>query len=1231
MQESLNEFSKIHLKALYEGSYYTLIHNNVNYENYFRDATSIIQIYGGFLNGIKFEDGDSIILPADDIIGFYGLYHPTFTPEESKFLLDVTNISFSEDLAIFIEGSKKKVLAMKDYARFIGSTIAMQLETMETYQPVKYEILENNEEKYYKLYINDNGVKGREVIESDTLDIFEVLEPNFRYPVVVYSNTSSDLKYKCSKHDMVDFDSQFLIKLILPPNSVSIITKSGEIITFDFETKTTTIVTNPKKENDDKVEKVKIFIPMLFFEEENGIARKIVGKINFDIDRVIGYYSLYEYIITDPIASQLFYIDETSRAWCSKDNFNVFFRDYSSEMINGINIKTISSYFKFSISTQKKESISGFTITFTTKSKEMMPSFLYKFSRLLSHFLSLNINNDQSKLVVRTNKINIYTKPGKALIGEAPEFFKHLSKERGEETKMNPGKLYKKKCQAGDQPIIIKEDEVKDWEIFGREAKPFPPPEWGFKKQIWVVCPTDKKQIVVFQPNEQDETGRIKFLPCCSETGISKSKTNADTVVSGNSRKGITEMVNNLSAYGVLNDALSRFLSLSFHKDGNFIFNKQGTVLKDKDFTFLNSSIIALLDATEMQLENNVPLKITTQFDIMKNVNIIRNRMAMLPPDIYRQELYDMTDEEIIQSILDPNTYIDPYLYYRGLEIIFDVQIVTFTSNIGRLNPFSEDEDNLPIASLEIPRCKYTHIRHMTDKDIVCLYKNYGSNNKIIDLPACELIVCFNKDKPFAKRIQHIFGDFFRNIFDLIDRCCHPIEWERTAGMKIGDCLYDNPYSSINWGTNNYGALGPIYGQEIDIYGKTTSLIFQDWTLVIPPTQPLLIIEPDHRRRDLKIKGSDGLYHTHSVFASGLKKRPPLKTIEEVKLVFDVSVVDEEGAWLEFNGKKRGIKIPYLTNKYKSGKNMDMIYNLIKRKNNVSILMQIINWMWRSEWTKELGYPKFKEWWYNHATVDDSIIFDKVPKPMKNCNNYMFPRNTTSFEERLTEITKLWPYFFYRKKIHVSKELYFRIQNFFQVEDTYSVGLTPDDVYGEPGRFITKLIPTDDDFKGNGSIILTEPEHIQIWVARNNSSVFKYSSFFNANIIRDTITGEMKKMIDYYFYSETIGDNAGQIYMIQNSAIPSQPPELSALNIANHWKTHERNPGALYRKDDDSNFSYNLNYVIYKVGPQGILEVAIDKSNGSTDYLQILNYDDEIYAAMIPLLLSLGDDSVASD
>lgn len=281
--------------------------------------------------------------------------------------------------------------------------------------------------------------------------------------------------------------------------------------------------------------------------------------------------------------------------------------------------------------------------------------------------------------------------------------------------------------------------------------------------------------------------------------------------------------------------------------------------------------------------------------------------------------------------------------------------------------------------------------------------------------------------------------------------------------------------------------------------------------------------------------------------------------------------------------------------------------------------MQIINWLWRSDWdgTK---FPNFIKWWTEHAVIEDSVIFHTTPEPKINCNNMMFPVLET-FKERLIEMSKIWPFFFYRNKIHVSSELYERIQNNFNIEDIYSRNLTPDDIYGEPGRFITGITPTDDDYTNNESIILTNPEHIADLINRNSSTVFKFQSLNNVMVIREKITYKLKKMINPYIYKETIGDNVGKIYLIQNSTIPSQPPELSALGIAQYFRTHRKNPKHDYKVTDDVDFIKDQKYVLYKIGPNDVPEVLFDNSKGEKDYLQILRYDDdESFGAMMPIL-----------
>jgi hypothetical protein len=1220
----LNEFTRTHLKAYRENSYYTLIDGDRNYENEFRKANYLYEIYYLFINGIKLSNGNLLKLPPDDIIGFYIVNKEdgNANEEDIKFISNIINNNNRETINKIILDSRVKITALKQNARIIGDIINNYMNKILSYEPVKYEIIENNEEKRYKLKIK-NGNTIRLINESDTLDIFDILEPNKKYPVIIYSNPNCEYRYKCSNNP-VDFTTDALVKNSFPPNSLILVSKKCEFIIIDFIESSTTIMTNPNKINNDKFNKISNYLDMFIFEEEKSI-KKIVGKIDFNVNKVPSIYGLYNWLITDPIASTIFYNDETDSAWCSKDNMYIFFRDFSNEMIDGTNIKTIDSYFRF-YPLSKKESLSGFTISFMTKNKDMIPSFIHKFSRLFSHFLSLDIVQEV-KITSEIKKTKIYIKLFDALKEMAGEYFKINSNERKEKKDIPNSDRYSRTCQSILQPIIIKEDEIEEWRMYGREPHVFPPVEWNlgpeYTKNIWFVCPKETYPIIKFNENRQDVLKKIKTLPCCSKGGKQMTKTNVNIQTNITSRTGITDMINTLNGnYGTLNDELATFLSISYNKDGKTKFRKKGTIISNEEFTFLNSSIIALLIATnKLVILNNI-------YEIMENVNKVKQAMAMLPTDIYRQELYDLSDVEIIESILNPNTFIDPYLYYRGLEIIFDVQIFTFTSDKGRINPLSDLEDSFPLSSLEIPRCKYTHIRNYNNtKDIVCLYKNYGSSlNSLNDIPSCELISAHQNDSHIKlDKISYLVTSFAESLFNLLDKCCHPIEWEFTSNLKIGNSCYDNPYTTINWSKYDLSSIGILRGQEVDIYGKTSSLLFDNWTIVIPPTQPFLFVEYDDdgklKTNDIKIK-NDNKIISFNVYSSGTKRRAPLKTLKEAMDTFDVTEIDDDCVWIEFNGNKRGLKIPCISkNNLELTHNINSSYELINRKNNLSILFQIINWLWRSDYDENTkSFPNFIEWWSNHAVIDDSIIFTNNPKPLKNCNNYMLPKRS-NFDERLKEMTKLWPFYFYNKKIHVSKELFERTANFFNVEDIYSKGMTPNDIYGEPGRFITDLIPTDDDFKSNKSIILNKIEHINNWIIQNNSSVFKYKSLYNTTIIREKLTSNLKKMKDYYVYRETEGDNEGQIYIIQNSLIPSNPPELTSLQIANHWKVHSINPGPEYYKEDDHEFMKDIKYVIYKINSHGILEPSEDRSNGGIDYLQILDYEDKTYGAMLPLMI----------
>lgn len=1198
MQNTLNEFTKLHLKALNESSYYALIKDDINYERKFVDARSLLEVVQFFGDGK---------LPIDDIIGFYLLYHHSLTSDDQNVLAQVKGTTDIQALGKVVVDSLEHVKALKREGSRIGSTINMILTLLESYEPVQYEETEINEIENYSFTHAD----GRPVHESDSLYIFNNLKTNNRYPVILYCNPVGKIIARLNNNCSVSFAPEHLLRNEFPNNSITVCNEIGDFVIFDFE-KSSCSIKIKSTGNDDRFQKISNFMNMLAFSKESG-SKKIVGTISFFVNKTIDYFSLYRFFITNEIASTLFYVDETAKPWCSKDKFYVFFRDFGPEMINSEDIRTAENYLRISIPTQKKDNkTSGFSVQFTTKSKDMINSFLYKTSRLLSLFNTSSQRTASTKHAIQSTHTKIYIKPINRLNEKAGELFKHEKKGRGETSTIQPGDYYCRKCMAGKQPIIVEEDEVPEWVAYGREPKLFPPEDWGFEKRYWIVCPFEANPIIKLIPNPQDTTGKVSELPCCISQEENAKKPD-DVIVRITTRPGITDAPNNINSIGKINDTLADFLERSITGDesSTIVFSKMGTCILDDEASVFNSFITAILLATGMVVDPANPPMFNTKNDFQRNADIVRARMAELPPDVYKQELYDMSDVEIIESILDPKTFIDPFLYYRGLEIIFGVQIFVFSSQKGRKTPFSDKENLLSIPTLEVPRCKYMHNRNNNGNNIVCIYKNYGNSpQKLSVIPTCELIVYShgNDLRNYNKLVNSSNVGYFNSLFDLMSKVCHPLEWKDDHTKRIETTCLDDPYNTVDWTRYDFGELGPIMGQEIDTYGKCSALLFKDWTLIIPPVQPLPILSRSQR----VIKLSDG--REHRVYNGGTKRRAPLRSISEALEKFADSTEDVDGIWIKFNGIDKGLKVPCISKITPGNHAFTDVMTIIERKNKVSILMQIINWLWRSDWNGT-SFPVFTEWWREHAIIDNGDIFNDVPNTLYNCNNMMLPV-LSSFDERINAAARIWPFFFYKGKIHVSPKLYMKIENCFNIEDIYSRGFTPNDIYGEPGRFIVGLIPTDSDYKRNDDLILTDPEHIKDWISRNVSSIFKFKSLHNVNIIRDSILPNYKFYLEPYLYK----DKDGKIYLIQNSTRKTSPPEEAALQIAHFWKTHQINPGYAYHNENNSELLENVRYIEYRNKFNAMAKYK-NTTEGSTDYLEIYCYDDmQTYAAMLPIL-----------
>jgi hypothetical protein len=73
-----------------------------------------------------------------------------------------------------------------------------------------------------------------------------------------------------------------------------------------------------------------------------------------------------------------------------------------------------------------------------------------------------------------------------------------------------------------------------------------------------------------------------------------------------------------------------------------------------------------------------------------------------------------------------------------------------------------------------------------------------------------------------------------------------------------------------------------------------------------------------------------------------------------------------------------------------------------------------------------------------------------------------------------------------------------------------------------------------------------------------------------------------------------------------------------AINVAYIWYTSQRNNG--YDTDDFPSEKIYPKYAVYELGSNGDLVATEDHTSGDSNYLRLLKYSKDSYAAILPLL-----------
>lgn len=555
-------------------------------------------------------------------------------------------------------------------------------------------------------------------------------------------------------------------------------------------------------------------------------------------------------------------------------------------------------------------------------------------------------------------------------------------------------------------------------------------------------------------------------------------------------------------------------------------------------------------------------------------------RSQILPkkvfPGLLKQEMWDNTDEEILAALSNNKIFLDPALFYRAIEEVFNVNIFVFKIPTQRRGENSEQ------AYLSIPRSKIFYAKVPKSRHCVLIAQHRGSESDALSHDHCELIV-----ENSGSDLITLFGDNINTLMNsIMSQTINTLEWSFTSGNPSvggGELTARNIIGKFDpMVIFNRSSRFRITGQIIDNYGKLRGVNIGNLQVVFPPSQPLnvptTVIETDPEKR---------IDYATAVKIFGQPN----------------SANADEGLWYRFLDFENGMYVPIrptqmLSNLPKGPPNPLLAsgHNETKRINKLittaATLKKIIQLLYTLEidsyplnrGLRNISVDRFLD---RYSTVavrneDTAEIYKLENLP---------PRLPANLNQALQVLEAQVPTFVRGGRIQFFSEK-FKNQMSFMLKQ---LGI-------KPTNFLLRTSYTDEkDFR---PIPFTRTffgiQNLDEWI----------KSFQEQSItIRNQITDVEKLMTNPYL----VIDSVERIFMIQNV---NGGGIDRASNVAYTWNTQKINVGF------DSTNEMSLPYLLYSTDPVQRLVPLSDNTKGSPDYVELLLYPGlpEVYAAMLPIL-----------
>jgi hypothetical protein len=1053
----------------------------------------------------------------------------------------------------------------------------------------------------------------------DGISIFNDMGTNIYIPYIQWNDPNGMKYYKVYENDdMKNYDlilrgqyrkenTMYFMVMVADPNE-TLTTKTYTLCSYYIEKNIfkVNVPLNRKKIVLDRISKI---LPKLSLSKEKQFNLKgkfIIPKFKFDIA------SLHFLLMNDDIQgydlnsilSTYLYIDESKSSVVNRDKISIRYKTIEppeEEELEGEEQDTVNPS---SASLSIREGEEEFSIM-KVKSKEILDQFLKIFARLITIYeeyreVTIESINDaipeeefeeEEKQKKRDTKLD-------ALIEGAPDVFTR-------------GKLgYARKCNCNKQPILVDDIEAKDWKNktfmkgtsdFYRQIGEFPPKSKDQKFKF--VCPDDEFPYPALIVNTEESNKDIyPYIPCCAaDDNIKNPKSSynnygktPEELKEGNVSKGYkikTLKVLDYKERGNIPKPIQDLL-LSAYPDELFEFERFGVGRSP------NSLLHCILTAKQSDFYDYMSMNQQQKEDYCK---LLRKQIPSRLKDmsIFKQELFDMNEDEIKKILNDDERFLDPALFYRGLEEIFDV-------NIFVVSPGSETIDE---PYFELPRHKLLHIRsYRPERMTIIIMKHMGGQSEDLKYPQCELIV--NSGTPMTNATITEKKQRGRpKKSELVDK-----KLEFLFGMEITELLYKSfeyslknfvfnfrpqdiedkkietrlqPYSKIRWDDIFEEPMNFVY-QTIDSYGKVRAFTLKfgklHMTVFVPPTQPL------------NLPNKPQIYYSDKDVIVSIFGKPKKETKEGLWysiIDFDYGFFVPCDTGVDNKIPPSPVQIDFAREMYRKPNPIDHYRNMQKYS---KILIDLIIWGLRSNGI--LNLKDFNKQFDKFVEIDERVKSDEYPKVVYR----KLPDNSN-----FSYLASLWPtYFTSKNKVRMNSKFYEKMKTYLKRYYTESDGLSL-----PPNPYLNDVYKYEWDFTSYPfTRMLMGEAHFESWnhyyknKKNTGNTIYEY---INSEIILSSNEPILFK-----------DEKTGKIYIVQN--VLGREKERS-LFLAKYWKDYKYNFGytapVLKGKDLD------LPFAVYKISydfklqfeyVQNTEEINVD------DYLQILMFGPNYYAALLPVV-----------